>query len=275
MASRGCPYGCMYCSTSYYWGRIIRYRSGKNVADEVEHLYDKYHVRYVSFADDELTIAKQTVKDFIKEIKERGIDIEFACGSRVDHVDKEYMKYLYDNGCAALYFGVESASQFTLDRIGKRITIERIRKVFRWRKELGRFAMGSFILGFPWETIDDMKRTVDFAIELEPSYAQFTALTPYPGTPFYRYALKYGLIEDTNWEHYTTIRSVIRGFRFTRKELAKMVKYAYRKFFIRWGFIKQEMEAGRLKDILGIILKEGLSYTKDVIVHPLRWITRV
>ncbi len=274
LATRGCPYGCMYCSTSYYWGRRIRYRSGENVAREIEYLHDKYHVKYISFADDELTIARKTVDGFISELKERGIDIKFACGSRVDHVDKNYMKYLYDNGCAALYFGVESSSQFTLDRIGKRITIERIKKVFEWRKELGGFAMGSFILGFPWETTEDMKRTIDFAIKLDPSYAQFTALTPYPGTPFYRYAKMYNLIVDNNWEHYTTIRAVIKGFNFTREQLASMVKYAYRKFFIRWGFLKREIEAGRLKDILGIVLKEALSLTKDIVVHPLRWLTR-
>jgi len=121
------------------------------------------------------------------------------------------------------------------------------------------------ILGFPWETIDDMKKTVDFAIKLKPSYAQFTVLTPYPGTPLFNYALKYNLIEDWNWEHYTTIRPIMKGFYFTRKQLGRMLRYAYRKFYMRFGFIKEEVKAGRFKDIFVIVLKEAFNWIKEKI----------
>ena len=271
MASRGCPYGCIYCITSYFWGRRIRFRSAKSVADEVEEIVDRYRARYIVFADDELTVGRKFVYDFVNEMRSRGLDIEFACGSRVDHVTKDYMKFLYDNGCVALYFGVESASQETLNRIGKRITIEQVRRVFRWKKELGGFATASFILGFPWETPEDMKRTVEFAIELDPDYAQFTVLTPYPGTPFFEYAKKHGLVEDWNWEHYTTVRAVIRGFNFTRQQLQKMLTYAYRRFYLRAGFILRELRAGRLKDLAGTLLREVLAVVKEVLARPLRW----
>ena len=214
---------------------------------------------------------RKFIYSFIEGIKERGLDITFACGSRVDHVNKEILKYLYDNGCAVLYFGVESASQETLNRIGKKITVEQAKRVFRWVKELNGFATGSFILGFPWETVDDMKKTVELAIKLDPNYAQFTALTPYPGTPLYEYALKHNLIEDWNWEHYTTVRPVMRGFYFTREQLGKMIKYAYRKFYLRSAFIMRELRAGRLKDLAGILFKEALNMIKEVIIHPLRW----
>ncbi len=271
MASRGCPYGCIYCTTSYFWGRMVRFRSAKNVADEIEYLVDKYNVKYIAFADDELAINKRFIREFVREMKERGLDLPFACGARVDHVNKEFMKFLFDNNCVTLYFGVESASQRTLDKIGKRITVEQIMKAFQWKKELGGFAVGSFILGFPWETIDDMKKTVEFAIKLDPDYAQFTALTPYPGTPLFEYAKKHGLIEDWNWEHYTTIRPVMRGFNFTREDLGRMIKYAYRKFYLRFSFISRELKKGRLKDLAGVIARELARYMKDVIVHPIPW----
>ena len=274
MASRGCPYGCMYCSTSYFWGRRIRYRSAVNVADEVEYLVDKYHARYVVFGDDELVINKKFVKDWIREVKERGLDIEFACGARVDHVNREFMKLLYDNGCAIIYFGVESANQETIDKIGKRITVDQVRRVFEWKNELGGAAMGSFILGFPWETIEDMKRTVEFAVKLNPDYAQFTALTPYPGTPMFEYAKKHGLIVDWNWEHYTTIRPVMRGFTWTTRDLARMIKYAYRRFFLRPAFLWRELRKGRLKDMGSIIAREVLAYFKEAMARPMRWISR-
>ena len=271
LAGRGCPYGCIYCSTSYYWGRRVRLRSPKNVADEIEEVVNKYHVKQVVFVDDEFTLVKRFVYGLINELKTRGIDISFACGGRVSDINKEYAKFLFDNGCVVIYFGVESGSQETLDKIGKRITIDQARKAFRIVKEVGGLATGSFILGFPWETIDDMKKTIDFAIELDPAYAQFTVLTPYPGTPLYKYALENNLIEDWNWEHYTTIRPVMRGFYFTRKQLQEMIKYAYRKFYLRLGFIVREFKAGRLKDLAGILTKELFSWFKDYIVHHLRW----
>jgi magnesium-protoporphyrin IX monomethyl ester (oxidative) cyclase len=274
MASRGCPYGCMYCITSYYWGRRYRYRSAKGVADEIEYLVNKYGTKQIVFTDDEFTANWKFVRDFVNEIRTRGLDIKFSCGARVDHMSKDIMKLLYDNGCNALYFGVESASQETLNRIGKKITLEQARRVFQWKKELKGFATGSFILGFPWETVDDMKQTAELAVELGPDYAQFTALTPYPGTPLWDFAVKNNLIVDTNWEHYTTVRPVIRGFNFTAEQLGRALIYAYRKFYLRLGFMWQEMRAGRFGDLVSVITRETLSAFGDAlgrVFEPLRW----
>ncbi len=256
MASRGCPYGCIYCITSYYWGRKIRFRSAESVVREIEYLVEKYNAKQVVFSDDELVVNRKFMYDMVKGLKERGLDVTFACGARVDHVDREYLKFLYNSGCIALYFGVESASQATINKIGKKITLDQALKVFQWIKELKGFATGSFILGFPWETIDDMRKTIDFAIKLDPAYAQFTVLTPYPGTPLFELAVKNNLIVDWNWEHYTTIKPVMRGFHFTAEQLGKMIMYAYRKFYIRFSFLWRELRAGRLKDLFSIITRE-------------------
>ncbi len=266
MASRGCPYGCIYCITSYYWGRRIRFRSAENVLNEVEYLVDRYGINQVAFTDDELIVNRRFMYEFIKGIKERGLDITFSCGGRVDHVDREYLKFLFNNGCVALYFGVESASQETINKIGKGITIDQAVKAFKWANELGCFTMASFILGFPWERIDDMKETVRFAIKLNPSYAQFTALTPYPGTPLYRFAEEHGLIVDRNWEHYTTIRPVMKGFYFTAEQLGRLLAYAYRKFYLRLAFLWRELRAGRLGGIISAAINSiirRVGFSKD------------
>ncbi len=263
MASRGCPYGCIYCSTSYFWGRRVRFRSPADVAEEVRHLIDKYHVKYLVFTDDELTLNRFYVRELIHEFRERGIDIPFACGARVDHLDREFLGFLAKSGCVALYVGVESASQETLDKIGKRIRVEQAIRVFQWRREVGIGMTASFILGFPWETLEDMRRTVELAIRLGPDYAQFTVLTPYPGTPLFEYARREGLIEDWDWEHYTTLRPVMRGYHFTRKQLASMLRYAYRRFYLRWGFISRELKAGRLREILRVVASAVAGWLRD------------
>ncbi len=265
MASRGCPYGCIFCTTSYFWGRRLRLRSPKNVADEIEYVVNKHKAKYIVFTDDELTTSRKFVYGLIDEIKKRKLDIMFTCGARVDHMDREFMKFLVENGCVGLYFGVESGSQETLDKIGKRITLDQARKVFTWAKELNAFAMGSFIIGFPWETVDDIRKTIDFAIELDPSYAQFTVATPYPGTPLYYYAIEHNLIVDWNWEHYTTIHPVMRGFHIDVKTIAKLLQEAYRRFYLRWSFLKRELSCGRLLQIAPKILREVFSAIIDAI----------
>jgi len=264
MASRGCPYGCSYCSTSYFWGRMIRYRSAEAVADEIEDAVNKYKTNIVVFTDDEFTLGKRFVYDFLREIRERGLDISFSCGSRVDTIDRDMMAKLKEHGCTALYFGVESGSQDTINRVGKNITLEQANRVFQWAKEINIDHVGSFIIGFPWETIDDMKNTVRFAMKLNPTYAQLTVATPYPGTPLYYQAVNENLIEDWNWEHYTTLRAVMRGYRFTREQAQRMLQWAYVKFYSRPKFLVHELIHGRLGTIITAVRNSLVPWFNEI-----------
>ncbi|MCC6021316.1 MAG: B12-binding domain-containing radical SAM protein [Thermoproteaceae archaeon] len=260
MASRGCPFGCIFCTTSYFWGRYVRYRSARRVAEEIEDAVSKYKTNIIMFTDDELLLNKKFVTEFLGELKARRLDISFSCGSRVDSVSRELLFELRRHGCASVYFGVESGSQETLDRIGKGITLEQAARAFRWAKEAGLAVVGSFILGFPWETPSDMRQTVKFAIKLDPTYAQFTVATPYPGTPLYYRALREGLIEDWNWEHWTTARAVMRGYGFTREQAQRMLKWAYVRYYCRLSKIV-EFARRRWWPLLREVLLQALAPT--------------
>ncbi len=265
MASRGCPYGCIFCSTSYFWGRRVRFRSAEDVVGEVKFLAEKYGIRKIAFMDDELTASRVFINEFIKKLREHKLDLEFSCGSRVDHVDRELLKSMMEIGFKAIYFGVESSSQESLKRIGKKLTIDSVIKSFKLVKELGLYHVGTFVLGFPWETLDDMERTVKFAIKLDPTYAQFTVATPYPGTPLYEYAMKNNLIVDRDWEHYTTLRPVMRGFYFSERDLARALARAYRKFYLRIEYLMRELKSRRLAEVMTIISKGIANWFDDYI----------
>ncbi|MCS7109041.1 MAG: radical SAM protein [Sulfolobales archaeon] len=272
IASRGCPYGCIFCCTSYFWGRKVRFRSPKDVVNEVKFLVDKYKIKRVAFMDDELTASKAFINTFVNYVKQYGLDLEFSCGSRVDHVDRELLSKMRDAGFRALYFGVESSSQATLNKIGKKTTINSVIKAFKLVKELGLYHVGTFVLGFPWETFEDMGRTIDFAIKLNPSYAQFTIATPYPGTPLYEYALKKNLIVDNNWEHYTTLRPVMRGFYFSDRDIARILARAYRKFYLRMEYLINVIKGRRLNEIATIVSKGIMNWFDDYVrsrIQPL------
>lgn len=253
MASRGCPYGCVFCATSYYFGRRVRFRRVEQVLDEVAECADKYKTKTFAFTDDELTINKRWFDSFLKGLRERGLDIRWTCGSRVDSVDERLLARMFSSGCTTIYFGVESGSQETIDKIGKRIDLRQAEKVFEAIRKVGGSAVATFILGFPWETVDDMKKTIKFALKLDPDYAQFTYATPYPGTPLYEMAKEHDLIVDHDWSHYTTVRPVMRGFHFDIEEVEALFKEAYTKFYVRLKFLARQIRLGLFKDFLKTI----------------------
>jgi len=253
MASRGCPYGCIFCVTSYYFGRKVRFRRVEQVLDEIAECVDEYKTKTFVFTDDELTINRKWMESFIRGLKERGLDIRWTCGARVDNVDERILAKMFSAGCTTIYFGVESGSQETINKTGKRIDLRQAEKVFEVIKKIGGSAVATFVLGFPWETVDDMRKTVKFALKLDPDYAQFTYATPYPGTPLYEVAKKYDLIVDRDWSHYTTVRPVMRGFRFTIKDVEAVFTEAYTRFYVRLKFLVRQIRLGVFKDFLKTI----------------------
>ena len=255
MASRGCPYGCAFCSTSYFFGRKVRFRSPELVAEEVEECVHKYRAKIIVFTDDEFTINHKWLLKFINELRERKLDIKWSCGSRVDTVNKDILRKMISSGCTGIYYGVESGSQEILNKIGKRITLKQAEDAIRSSKELGIMTVATFMLGLPWETIDDMKKTVNFALKLDPDYAQFTVATPYPGTSLFQIAKNDNLIVDWDWSHWTTLRPVMRGYSFTIQDVQEMLRYAYKSFYLRVRFLVRQLKRGVFRDILRILYR--------------------
>ena len=153
MSSRGCPFGCRYCASSRFMGRMFRARSAENVADEIEWLNDKFGAKYVAFGDDTFTLSKKRVLEFCREIRERGLDVEWSCSSRVDTIDGETIREMKRAGCNCIYYGVESANTQILNNFyRKRIKLEQAVDAVKKTKENEILTVCSFIIGAPMET---------------------------------------------------------------------------------------------------------------------------
>ncbi len=254
ITSRGCPFACRYCSSSLFLGRRFRARSAKNVVDEMEWLVEDFGAKHIGFGDDTFTLNRKRVFEICDEIKKRGLDVEWSCSSRVDTINEEMLRKMREAGCSVIYYGVESANKEILNKYyRKRIKLDAVKRAIEITKKVGIETVCSFIIGAPHETKKDMKETLKFAIKLNPDYAQFSILTPYPGTEIYEEAKEKGLILTENFDEYTAGKPVLKNIYMTPEEISKLLKHCYLRFYLRPSFIWKEIRKGRLKVVFEIL----------------------
>lgn len=259
MTSRGCPGLCTYCCSKQIF-RKFRFRSAKNVVDEIEFLVNKYGAKEIHIWDDCFTLVKKRVFEIRDELKQRNIKIHIAFpnGLRVDMVDKDILKALKDMGTYSIAFGVESGNQNVLNTIKKGITLQQVRQAFKDAKEIGFETWGFFMIGLPGDDKTTMMETINFAIELDPDIAKFHILKPYPGSEAHQWLLERNLIDDLDYSHYGIHTTPVHHLpTVSRDELITYQKLAYRKFYMRpkliikqvfrmksWNRLKLNLEAG-------------------------------
>ena len=257
MTSRGCPFNCIFCSSSLQFGKRWRGHSDSRVLEELRILNEKYKIREIEFLDDTFTLNRPRAIRIAERIKKEGLDISWTASSRVDLFNRDVANAMKEGGCHTVYFGIESGSQKTLDFIGKRITPEQSLRAVRRAKEAKLLALGAFIIGFPNERKEDIRRTIKFSKEVGVDYAQFTIATPYPGTRLWLIALKEKLLLTLNWRKFTTLDPVMKLQHFTSDQIKRALTFAYISFYLRPKMI--------LKDF---IIEKGFIF-KRVIPHAI------
>lgn len=241
VSSRGCPFACSFCSTSMLTGMLWRARSPVNIVKELEEIRNKYNYKAVTFVDDNFTLNPARVVKISDEIKERGLKMKLSCMSRVDTILKnpEMVKKMADSGCEAVFLGIESANQVVLDNYNKRITVAMVKKAFKILRENGIGIVGSFIIGNLMETKEMIMKTINFAKELDPDTAQFSILTPFPGTKLWN-EVKDKII-NRNLEFYDGAHAVMKTKFLEPEELEELLSKAYREFYLRPRRILREL----------------------------------
>ncbi len=236
MTSRGCPFNCIFCSSSLQFGKRWRAHSVDRVMKEINILHNEYGIREIEFLDDTFTLNKKRAILIAENIKKEGMDIRWTASSRVNTFSKEVAKSMKKGGCHTVYFGIESGSQKTLDFIGKGITLQQSLKAVKDAHDADLISLGSFIIGFPDESRNDVKNTIKFSKKVGVNLAQFTVATPYPGTRLWNIALKRNLITSFDWRKYTTLTPIMKLKDFTLEQIMKWLRKAYASFYLRPKF---------------------------------------
>ncbi len=182
ITSRGCPFKCDYCQSKLTLGRKIRFHSADYVLSQIEELYHTYGIRYFRFVDDVFTVNHNRLQHIMEGLEKRQLKIKFWCMTRANMVSNEMLKLLKKGGLDSISIGVESGDNDILKDIGKGITRQDVKKAFSLVKKNKIESQAFFMLGFYHDTDETIKRTIKFAIELNPVFVTFTVLVPYPGT---------------------------------------------------------------------------------------------
>ncbi len=198
--SRGCPFNCGFCSSSHMW-KTARYFSAEYVLREMSDLVERYRPGRLLIHDDNFVANRKRLKAISEGIRVSGLadEVEFVCSLRADYVDKEMCEMLKGMNTCWVTIGVESASNHVLGLMNKRTTVEQNLQALHLLKQQGIEVEVCFILGYPGETVEDMKKTVAFVEDnlgtLFRDYNIFP-IVPFPGTRVWEEALKGGLIKE-------------------------------------------------------------------------------
>jgi len=190
ITSRGCPYGCIYCTVKLTSGRKVRLRDPLSVTDEISYWYERGY-RNLEIADDNFSFDKERVHKICSEITKRnlkGLNLRCGNGLRADKVDKDMLKDLKEAGFCHIAFGVESGSDVVLRAMKKGETKEVMDKAISTACQLGFDVTLFFIIGLPGETESTLEDTFRLAAKYPVMEAKFFNPIPYPKTELYKWA---------------------------------------------------------------------------------------
>lgn len=192
-SSRGCPYQCGFCYNSVFNQRTWRFKSADRVIEELQFLREKFHVKTINFKDDNFVVNKKRAEKICRGIYKNKLDIKFAIDCRVDLITLPLAQSLKIGGCDRIFFGVESGSPRLLRFIQKGISLGQAHDAIKICKKVGIRSSASFILGFPTETMDDIKLTQNFINTLNADDLMLKIFVPFPGSALYKYVVEHHL----------------------------------------------------------------------------------
>ena len=242
ITSVGCPNRCNLCvvggaTVDRGYGKIWQFKTPAKIFEEIKYILN-LGVKSIYFFDETFTANRDRIKKLCSMIIENGLRFEWSCNGRVDTLDEETIKIMKKAGCWNIMFGIECGSEGILEEANKGTTLNRSMEVVGFCKKNGIKVSASFMIGFPHETWETVKQTLEVAKKVNPHRAQFVVLTPYPGTQLYEEIKRKGLLEKeysfAGYDGYCVdYAPVIRTEKLSSRDLALAQKYIYRRFYLR------------------------------------------
>ncbi|MFC2171035.1 B12-binding domain-containing radical SAM protein [Acidobacteriota bacterium] len=235
-ASRGCPYTCSFC-VKVMFGNRFRKKPVENLIEEVRIAVEDFGVKTGYFLDLEFTLNRKIVFGLCEFLKEKRYNFKWCCQTRADKVDKEILTVMRESGCKIIHFGIESGSDALLGQHGKRTDVASLEHGVKLARKLGFKIVCFFLFGLPGETQEDRIRTIKLAKTLNPTYASFHIVHPYPGTELY------DMVKTSNGKLFP----VTANGPVLNSKLEKSLRRALLSFYLRPSYIFNLLKSGAIQ----------------------------
>jgi len=222
MASRGCPFQCIYCNKSVF-GSTVRFREPEKIIEEIKWLYNQYGITHIYFQDDTFNLKREWIDEILNLIIDNGLNnnISYMAPFRANKnlVDEDLLQLAKKANFKTIFYGVESGNQRMLDEMHKGLKIEEIKRAFEQTHNEGIQTIAAFIVGLPGENIHTIKDSINLWREIKPTYSGFTLATPFPNTGFEKDVKINGHLLNSNYNDYRCGGSYVRTAELSQQEL--------------------------------------------------------
>lgn len=240
LASRGCVFGCRFCSLYSMW-KVQRRRSVNNVLDEIEHVKKEYGVKYLNFVDDLLTLDNRWAIELFEGMNRRGLnDIKWDCNGHINVMSEELLRKMKKANCQCINYGIEFGNQRMLDFSGKHFTIPQVRGTINLTNKVGIPIKGLFMMGYPTETKETLTDTINLAMSLKIDYLVVSIVAPFPGTKLYEYCKEHNILNRKVCDDYDALQlshDLINLEHISPEELLSYIIKLNRDFMMRPAYI--------------------------------------
>src|SRR5262245_13052236 len=230
LSSRSCPEFCTYCPHRIL--SVYRTRSVRSVIEELRYLCKLFRRPYVVFRDPLFTQERNRCLELCEAIQAEGLDLGFECETRLDRLDEPLLDRMHAAGLRMITFGVETLSDQTLRKAGRRpISESQQQCVIDSCNRRGIVTVAYYVFGFLQDTWETISETIDYAITLRSTFAQFKLLTPYPATPLWKQMQP--LIYEQDWENFDGYTPTFKHPNLSADQLTFLLGAAYARFYCR------------------------------------------
>lgn len=237
--SRGCPYKCAFCSSPQLYKQKVRFRPIESIVKEITDIIETYNIRQFRIQDDTFTAGFQRVKKMTDELKK--LNIYYRCSTRVNQVNDEVIKCLYESGCREIGLGIEVANDDALRKLNKHMTVSQAEKAIAIIKRYPIFVRCFFMIGLPFDSYQTMNGNINFIERNNVDNVVVGNFIPFPGNDMYinkaRYNIK-SIRKNTcmNIGRHLELRPNLLRTDITEDEHIKIMKVFY-DYLMREGFI--------------------------------------
>jgi len=240
ITSRGCSMQCSFCFNQLPYRKNLRFTCAERIMEEIIELVTRYGAKEIHFWDDNFLANRPRAQRLAEIIKASRIDLSFDCEATINSFDPQTLEKLKAAGCYGVSYGIESGNQRILDLMGKKISLEQIRKVVRETQKLGLDVRGYFLFGYPTETKAEILDTINFSRELKLTDATFSLFVPLPGTDAYALVKDEPEFRKEYWKElvlseisFPRLPLVYHPRAVKEEELLQLHRMALRKFFLQ------------------------------------------